>query len=579
MYKRLILFLLLPAVAGCAGGPATAQAPTPTPLPPAPALERPTYTVQRGEVERALELTGRVTPVDLERLSFRTSGRVAEVKVRRGDTVQAGDLLAEIIHEEALETLRQAEVRLAQAERDLATAQANAERQVARAELDLSTAQRNLQEERARLADDLRAAEIALQRAEEDLAALLAGEGPRNLVAEAERKLEQAERDAKTKKDAASEAKTRAEHALIAAAETIEARQRAYSDAFWDQDWVSKYGTHPREKIVDPASGAERHRPLSDEEKRAFERALADAERELRAAERALELAKRDVDLAREAEVVAVRQADEQVALARQELELLREGRGNDAIDAARRRVEDARRNLETARRASAASAEASATSAALNLESAREQGLDLELSTLEEARLNLERAQRVVDEGRVIAPRAGTIVAVGIGVGDLVEPYEPVIELADPSRLEIAAELTAEQMRELAEGMPAEARPAARPDLVLPAEIRLMPAPYGSGGSGAVAEQDRTTRFSLLGDGATDLESGAVVRLHVPVERVADALWLPPEAIRSFEGRQFVVVREGQRERRVPIRTGIASDERVEILEGLAEGDLVVGP
>ena len=45
--------------------------PTPTPLPPAPALERPTYIVQRGTVERPLDVNGRVTPVDLVRLEFR----------------------------------------------------------------------------------------------------------------------------------------------------------------------------------------------------------------------------------------------------------------------------------------------------------------------------------------------------------------------------------------------------------------------------------------------------------------------------------------------------------------------------
>jgi hypothetical protein len=62
-------------------------------------------------------------------------------------------------------------------------------------------------------------------------------------------------------------------------------------------------------------------------------------------------------------------------------------------------------------------------------------------------------------------------------------------------------------------------------------------------------------------------------------LERREDVLWLPPEAIRSFEGRRFIVVREGDRERRVVVRTGIESVERVEILEGVDEGDVVVGP
>ncbi len=38
------------------------------------------------------------------------------------------------------------------------------------------------------------------------------------------------------------------------------------------------------------------------------------------------------------------------------------------------------------------------------------------------------------------------------------------------------------------------------------------------------------------------------------------------------------MVVREGDRERRVPVRLGIATEARIEILEGLEEGDVVVG-
>jgi multidrug efflux pump subunit AcrA (membrane-fusion protein) len=188
------------------------------------------------------------------------------------------------------------------------------------------------------------------------------------------------------------------------------------------------------------------------------------------------------------------------------------------------------------------------------------------------------------VDAGRVIAPRDGTIVALAIGEGDLVEAYEPVVELADPSRLEVAAELSAEQMRELAEGQPTELSLISRPDVVISGTIRLMPAPYGSGGSGAVAEEDRTTRFSLDdGDAGWQAaggkpEPGAVAKIHVVIERKEDVLWLPPEAIRAFEGRSFVVVREGERERRVPVRTGIETEERVEILEGVEEGAVVVG-
>jgi len=53
---RALALHLVPILAACGTAATTQQRqPTPTPLPPVPALERPTYTVQRGTVERPLD--------------------------------------------------------------------------------------------------------------------------------------------------------------------------------------------------------------------------------------------------------------------------------------------------------------------------------------------------------------------------------------------------------------------------------------------------------------------------------------------------------------------------------------------
>ena len=50
-------------------------------------------------------------------------------------------------------------------------------------------------------------------------------------------------------------------------------------------------------------------------------------------------------------------------------------------------------------------------------------------------------------------------------------------------------------------------------------------------------------------------------------------------KAVRNFQGRNFVVIQGGDTQRRVDVQLGIQSDNRVEILEGVTEGDVVVGP
>ncbi len=53
----------------------------------------------------------------------------------------------------------------------------------------------------------------------------------------------------------------------------------------------------------------------------------------------------------------------------------------------------------------------------------------------------------------------------------------------------------------------------------------------------------------------------------------------VPPSAVREFSGRRFVVVESDGVQQRVDVVLGIAGDGRVEIVEGLSEGQVVVAP
>jgi HlyD family secretion protein len=525
------VLLVVPLLAAC-GTPATAQQqpPTPTPLPSEPALERPTYTVQRGTIERLLDVNGRVTPIDLVRLGFRRAGRVASVSVKQGQAVKAGDVLAELEQADKIAALRLAEDNLAQAQRDLASA-------------------------RQQHADEVRQAEMDLQEAQEDLARLLPG-GADDPTHTAQRELEKAQQDADTGNATASEAKTNAEHDMLLKTEALQDAQQAYSTAKWDNDWVQNYGTHPTEMETDPLSGRQRHRKLTDREKEQFKTALTTAERNLREAERNLALAQRVLDQKRQDEIVANHNSEQDVQDKQAAFDQLLHGQGNAAVIAARRSVEHKR----------------------LALQQARQGTFNSALTAVETAERTLESARRDVTDGQVIAPQNGQVLSLAIGEGDTAEAYASVVEIADPTKLEVAAELSGDQMRQLQQGQPAAVSLLSRPDVIMPGVIRLMPAPYGSGGSGAVQEQDRTTRFTVTDTKGQQLAPGAVVKIRIVLERKQNVLWLPPDAVRAFEGRRFVVVREGERERRVTVKIGIETDDQVEILEGVKAGDVIVG-
>ena len=532
--RRLCAALLLPLLLAACGAPQAAQReePTPTPLPPDPALERPTYTVERGALDRVLSINGRVTPVDLTRLSFKREGRVETVNVKRGDTVKQGDLLAELQQADEIDTLRQEEDALVQAKRDLENARKAQAKKIQQAELDLD-------------------------QANEDLALVLPG-GESDPIRKAQQDLEDARRAAQEASDSGSEAKTGAEYSLLKAAEGLQDAQKARDKAFWKNDWAQKYGTDPDNPYsVDPVTGKRTPNKLTDEQKQVFADTLTQADRSLREAERAVEAAKRDLEKARADEIVKNDDSGKKVQEAQRKLDSLIGGKGNKELIAAQRKVEQAR----------------------LALDEAKTETFNSEMKAVENAQRQVDKAKKKVEDGRIVASQNGELLALSISEGDNVTAFDPVIEIADPSQLEVAAELGAEQMKQLAEGQPAEIALLSRPDVPLPAIIRQMPAPYGSGGSGAVQEQDRTTRFKLLDLKGQAVEAGVtIVKIKIVLEHKDSVLWLPPDAIRAFEGRRFVVVRTGDRERRVTIKTGIETDDKVEILEGLKQGDVVVG-
>jgi len=68
-------------------------------------------------------------------------------------------------------------------------------------------------------------------------------------------------------------------------------------------------------------------------------------------------------------------------------------------------------------------------------------------------------------------------------------------------------------------------------------------------------------------------------MQIKVVVERKDDVLWLPPQAVRTFEARTFVVIQNGETQQRVDVKVGVESQDRVEIEAGLNEGQIVIGP
>jgi multidrug efflux pump subunit AcrA (membrane-fusion protein) len=96
--------------------------------------------------------------------------------------------------------------------------------------------------------------------------------------------------------------------------------------------------------------------------------------------------------------------------------------------------------------------------------------------------------------------------------------------------------------------------------------------------GAASTAAADKSVRVTIE-DAEEVMTEGDLARITIVVARKPSALWLPPQAIRNFQGRRFVVVKDADGERRADVKLGIQGDDRVEVLSGVLEGQTVVAP
>ncbi len=445
LFLLLIIVGLVSLPLGCSSGSSGSSSssqsgPTPTPIPTSIVPTNPTYQVQRGDVVRLLQFSGRAAPVREEELFFRANGYVETVYARRNDSVKEGDLLAEL---EVTDLKNQ----ISQVEAELVAVQMNNDRQVAEAMANVRARELALAKLQASMSDtQILSARINLERAQEALA----------------------------------DAQVEYQEALDRPWEKEEVRER-YAEAVRNAQWNLQIAQ------------SQYNDALNANERLSYD----------------IELAQQDLDLAR------MRQAEIEAGV-------------------------DVTRTL-----------------------------------------LSLQRLQAQLADARIVAPFDGVILSTSVIAGSQVQGYKTVMSIADPTELEIMADLEDAEMSELTEGTVLVAEVVNRPGDQIPGFIRRLPYPYGGGGKiEGMQDEDTSTRIELE---QSPIELGMAVgdrvRITIELERSTDTLWLPPQAVRTFEGRNFVVIQEGGGQRRLDVTIGIRSDERLEILDGLSEGQIVIAP
>lgn len=216
--------------------------------------------------------------------------------------------------------------------------------------------------------------------------------------------------------------------------------------------------------------------------------------------------------------------------------------------------------------------AENSLIQATLNLEKAkRGGGLDpARVAAVRSDQLKIDQINVQIAQSSLVSPLAGEVLTVNIKPGDQVTAFTVVIVVGKPEPKEAAASIPIGDAQRLSVGLVGECQVINRPETAVQCVVRRIPKD--------ARDPDQTTRVAAsLED--LNLRTGQIIEIKMPLQVRKNVLWLPPAAIRTFQNRTFVQLRVADGVRPVDVQVGLRTTDRVEIISGLQENDVVEGP
>ena len=176
-------------------------------------------------------------------------------------------------------------------------------------------------------------------------------------------------------------------------------------------------------------------------------------------------------------------------------------------------------------------------------------------------------------------SPISGIILSQNVFQGDAIVPltnFQPGTELcslADMASLLFKGTVDEIDVGKIVEGMDAEIQIGALPDKKIPGRVdRIFP---------KAKKEGNATLFDIWivikdAAGAT-LRAGFSATASIQIQARKQVVLLPERLVLFEDGKKLVEIPEGEKTKKVEVRTGLSDGLNIEILDGLKEGDKVV--
>jgi HlyD family secretion protein len=210
---------------------------------------------------------------------------------------------------------------------------------------------------------------------------------------------------------------------------------------------------------------------------------------------------------------------------------------------------------------------------AELQVYTARPGGSDYVMAQTElnQAQANLASAQARLGYATVTAPRDGVLIARSVERGAVVQPGTPLLVLAPAGDVQLVLQIDEKNLGLLRLGQSAKASADAYPDQRFDARLTYV------NPSVDITRASVEVKLTVV-DPPDYLRQDMTVSVDVAVAERPSTLVVPARVVHdSTSGSPWVLVVHDARAREQAVRPGLRTNDQIEILDGLSEGDLVV--
>lgn len=167
-----------------------------------------------------------------------------------------------------------------------------------------------------------------------------------------------------------------------------------------------------------------------------------------------------------------------------------------------------------------------------------------------------------------VKSPISGTINNRFVETGALIAPNVPLFEIVDDSRLKLTCNVSESKVRMLSVGSKVTAAPTDGSGKAFTGTVRNI---------GIKTDRGLNYPVDVMLDADSDLRSGMYLKVNFVSDASRKAIFIPRKAVvGSVLSADVYVAKDGKAERR-EVKLGDMVEDRIEILEGLKEGEEII--